>query len=78
MVLEKVGGGRTYWPAGDVTRPASDVTRPVGHHLVSYCISQVNGAPPWLYKYPHTGESRHTHTHHILEIPLAKLPFLVY
>jgi hypothetical protein len=62
MAVEKVGGGQTQWPAG---------------HLVSYCLSQVDGAPPWPYKYPPTDESRHTHTHHILEILLAKLPFLV-
>jgi hypothetical protein len=28
-VVEKVGGGRTTWPAGHVARP-------VGHHLASY------------------------------------------
>jgi hypothetical protein len=61
MATEKVGEGRTHWPAG--------------HHLASYRLGQVDGAPPWAYKYPPTGESRHTH--HISDIPLAKLTFLV-
>jgi hypothetical protein len=68
MAVEKVGGGRTHWSGGQVARLA-------GCHLVSYCLSQVGGAPPWLYKYPPTSESRHRH--HILEIPLAKLAFLL-
>jgi hypothetical protein len=55
MALEKVGGGQTHWPVSHVARPAR-------LHLVSYCLSQVGGAPPWTYKYPPTGESRHTHT----------------
>jgi hypothetical protein len=46
MAVEKVSGSRTHWPAG--------------HHLVSYRLGQVSGAPPWPYKYPHTSESRHT------------------
>jgi hypothetical protein len=53
MVVEKVSGGQTHWPAGHVARPA-------GCHLVSYHLGQVSGAPPWPYKYPPTGESRHT------------------
>jgi hypothetical protein len=68
MALEKAGAGRTHWPIGHVARPT-------GLHLMSYYLSQVGGAPPWPYKYPPTSESQHTH--HILEIPLAKLPFLV-
>jgi hypothetical protein len=48
MVVEKVGAGQTHWPPG--------------HHFVSYRLSQVGGAPSWPYKYPPTGESRHTHT----------------
>jgi hypothetical protein len=43
--------------------------------MESYRLSQVGGAPTWPYKYPPIGESRDTH--HILEIPLAKLSFLV-
>jgi hypothetical protein len=50
MAVEKVGGGQTHWPAGDVARLAY-------HHLVSYHLDQVSGAPPWHYKYPPTGES---------------------
>jgi hypothetical protein len=45
MAMEKVGGGQTHWSAGHVARP-------VGHHLVSYHLGQVGGAPPWPYKYP--------------------------
>jgi hypothetical protein len=56
MAVEKVGGGRTYWPAGHVARP-------VGCDMVSYRLGQVGGASPWLYKYPPTDESGHTHTH---------------
>jgi hypothetical protein len=70
MVVEKVGGGQTHWPADHVARLAS-------RHLVSYHLGQVVGAPPSLYKYSPTGESRHTHTHDILEILLAKLSFVV-
>jgi hypothetical protein len=57
MVVEKVGGGRTQWLAGHMARPAD-------LHLVSYHLSQVGGAPLWVYKCPPTGESRHTHTPH--------------
>jgi hypothetical protein len=67
--VKKVGGGRTHWPA-------SHVAWPPGHHLVSYHLDQVGGAPPRPYKYhPPTGGNQNTH--HILEIPLAKLSFLV-
>jgi hypothetical protein len=68
MAVEKVNGGQTHWLAGHMARPA-------GHHLVSYCLGQVGGAPTCPYKYPPTSESRHTH--HILDIPLARLSFLV-
>jgi hypothetical protein len=57
----KVGGGLSTWPAG--------------RHMASYRLGQVGGAPPRPYKYPPTGGNQNTH--HILEIPLAKLPFLV-
>jgi hypothetical protein len=50
MAVEKVDGGQTHWPAGDVARLAY-------HHLVSYRLDQVSGAPPWPYKYHPTGES---------------------
>jgi hypothetical protein len=56
MVVEKVGGGRTYWPIGHMARPT-------GHHMESYRLGQVGGAPPGPYKYPLTSENRHTHTH---------------
>jgi hypothetical protein len=60
-VVEEVNGGLS--------------TRPAGIHLVSYLLRQVSGAPPRPYKYPPTSENQNTH--HILEIPLAELPFLV-
>jgi hypothetical protein len=69
MAVEKVGGGQTNWPANHVARLA-------GRPLVSYHLGQVDGAPPRNYKYP-IPVKVDTHTHHILEIPLAKLPFLV-
>jgi hypothetical protein len=53
--VEKVGGGQTHLPVGHVARLADC-------HLVSYSLSQVDGAPPWPYKYPPSSESRHTHT----------------
>jgi hypothetical protein len=68
MAVEKVSGACTQ-------RSASHVARPAGCHMASYCLGQVGGAPPWPYKYPPTGESWHTHTHHTLDIPLAKLSF---
>jgi hypothetical protein len=68
MAVAKVGGGQTHWPA-------SHMARPDGRHMVSYRLGQEGGALPWPYKYPPAGESRHPH--HILEIPLAKLSFLV-
>jgi hypothetical protein len=66
--VEKVHGSRTTWPAGHVARP-------VGHHLMSYRLNQVGNPSLDPYKYPSTGGNQNTH--HILEIPLAKLPFLV-
>jgi hypothetical protein len=68
MAVEKVGGVRTHWLAGHVVRLA-------GRHLVSYHLGQLSGAPSWPYKYSPAGKS--WHTHYILEIPLAKLSFLV-
>jgi hypothetical protein len=50
MAVEKVSGGQIHWLADHVARPA-------GHHLVSYRLGQVSGAPPWRYKYAPTGES---------------------
>jgi hypothetical protein len=68
MVVETVDGGPTTGPAGHVARLA-------GHHLVSYRLNQVSNPSLDPYKYPSTGGNQNTH--HILEIPLAKLPFLV-
>jgi hypothetical protein len=45
MVVEKVGGGQTHWPAGHVARSAD-------HHLTSYRLDHVSEAPTWPYKYP--------------------------
>jgi hypothetical protein len=67
-VVEKVGGGQITWPTDDVARP-------VGHHLVSYQLNQVGNPSLDPYKYPSPGGNQNTH--HILEIPLAKHPFLV-
>jgi hypothetical protein len=49
--------------------------RPAGHHVAPNWPLQVGGGPIHTYKYSPHGESRHTH--HTLEIPLAKLSFLV-
>jgi hypothetical protein len=57
------------------TQPASHVAKSVGHHLVSYRLDQVGAAPPRPYKYPLRWKLEDTH--HYLEIPLAKLSFLV-
>jgi hypothetical protein len=59
--VEKVSGGRTTWLAG--------------HHLVSYRHNQVDKPSMDPNKYPST--SGNQNTHHILDIPVAKLPFLV-
>jgi hypothetical protein len=66
--VKKVGGGRTHWLA-------SHMAWLPNHHLVSYHLSQVGGAPPRPYKYPPSGGNQNTH--HILEILIAKLSFLV-
>jgi hypothetical protein len=66
--VEKVGGGQTTWQAGHVATPTS-------HHLASYRLNQVGNLSLDPYKYPSTGG--YQNTHHILEIPLAKLPLLV-
>jgi hypothetical protein len=60
--VEKVGAGQTTWPAG--------------HHLVNYQLNQVGNPSLDPYKYPSTGGNQSTH--HILEIPPAKLPFIVW
>jgi hypothetical protein len=65
--VEKVGAGRTTWLTGHVARP-------VGHHLMSYRLNQVSNPSLDPYKYPSTGGNKNTH--HILQIPLAKLSFL--
>jgi hypothetical protein len=57
------------------TRSAGHLARPAGYHLASYRLGQVDGAPPRPYKYPLQWKSEHTH--HYLEIPLAKLSFLL-
>jgi hypothetical protein len=44
---EEGQGGGSY-----STRPAGHVARLTGCHMVSYHLSQVNGAPPQPYKYP--------------------------
>jgi hypothetical protein len=62
--VEKVGGGRSTWPTAQVAWPT-------GHHLLPNRPLQVGGVPIHSYKYPPRGESGHTH--HYMEIPLAKL-----
>jgi hypothetical protein len=54
---------------------ACHVARPTGHHLVSYQLNQVGNPSSDPYKDPSTNGNQNTH--HILEIPLAKLSFLV-
>jgi hypothetical protein len=44
------------------------VARLASHHLASYILSQVGGAPSRPYKYPLWWKSEHTH--HYMEIPL--------
>jgi hypothetical protein len=66
--VEKVHGGRTTWPGGHVARLA-------GQNLVSYRPNQVDNPSLDPYKYPSTGGNQNTH--HSLEIPFAKQPFLV-
>jgi hypothetical protein len=43
-VVEKGGGSHSTWPASHKFGPAS-------HHLVSYHLGRVSGAPPWPHKY---------------------------
>jgi hypothetical protein len=43
--------------------------------MASYRLNQVGNPTLDPYKYPSTGGNQNTH--HILEIPLAKLPFLL-
>jgi hypothetical protein len=65
--MKKVSGDRITWLAAHMARPT-------GYHLVSYQLNQVSNPSLDSYKYPST--SGNHNTHHILEIPLAKLPFL--
>jgi hypothetical protein len=67
-VVEKVSGGRTTWLAGHMARPT-------GHHFVSYRLNRVDN--PSLDPYKDSSTGGNENTHHILEISLAKLPFLV-
>jgi hypothetical protein len=48
------------------------VARPVGHHLVSYRVNHFGNPSLDPCKYPSTGGNQN-----ILEIPLAKLAFLL-
>jgi hypothetical protein len=48
------GGSRSTWSAGDMARP-------VGHHLASYRISQVGGAPQCPINTP-SGGNKNIHT----------------
>jgi hypothetical protein len=66
--VEKVGGSHS-------TRSAVHVASPPGHHMAPNQLLKVGGGRIHPYKYPPHSESRHTH--HTLEIPLAKLSFLV-
>jgi hypothetical protein len=67
-VVKKVSGGCTHGLVGHVAWLH-------GHNMVPYHLDQVGGSPPRSYKYPPTGGN--LDTHHTLEIPLAKLSFLV-
>jgi hypothetical protein len=67
-VVKKISGGRTTWPTDHVARLADPL-------LVSYQLNQVGNPSLDPYKYPSTGGNQNTHR--ILEITLAKLPFLV-
>jgi hypothetical protein len=49
----KVSGGQTLWMP-------SHVARPVGHHLVSYQLTQVGNPSLDPYKYPPTGGNQQT------------------
>jgi hypothetical protein len=68
MCLHKKGKAKTVEKVsgGQIAWPAGHVARPTDHHLASL--------DP--YKYPST--SGNQNLQHILEITLARLPFLVY
>jgi hypothetical protein len=66
--VEKVSEGQTKWPTGHIARLAD-------HYFASYQFNQVSNHSLDPYKYHSTGGNQNTH--HILEIPLAKLTFLV-
>jgi hypothetical protein len=65
----RVGGRRS-------TQPANHVAWPPSHHLAPNRLLQVDGGPIHPYKYPPPLTMK-VDTHHTLEIPLAKLSFLV-
>jgi hypothetical protein len=60
--VEKVSGGQITWPAG--------------HHLACYQLNQFCNPSLDPNKYSSTGGNQNTH--HILEILLANLPFLLW
>jgi hypothetical protein len=68
-VVEKGCGSHSTQPAGHVARPA-------GHHLASYRLDQVGGAPLRSYKYPPLVEIR-THTPHFINSTCRALIFSV-
>jgi hypothetical protein len=63
--VEKVSASQTTWPT-------SHVAKLIGHHLASYLLNQVSN--PSLDPYKFLSTNGNQNTHHILEIPLAKLP----
>jgi hypothetical protein len=65
--VEKVGGGHSTQLAGHVALPA-------GHHLAPNQLLQSVELPHDPIDTPYSGNEN---THHMLEIPLAKLPFFV-
>jgi hypothetical protein len=66
----EVGGTREEWTAGHV-----DFCPAI--HLLKTDLVKSAQAPLYLYKRL-LAMKVDTHTHHILEIPLAKLSFLMY
>jgi hypothetical protein len=83
-------GFMSVWPVASCTRVYTRRGRPrrwrksveaephgqsAIHHLVSCQLNQIGNPSLDPYKYPSTGGNQNTH--HILEIPLAKLLFLV-
>jgi hypothetical protein len=68
-------GRERQWRKSVEASPPSHVAWPAGNHMAGYRHGHVDGVPPRPYKYTPTGGNQKTH--HILEIPLAKLPFLV-